>query len=111
MARVLKEAATEFRRNEPRLDERVEGFVIQLDRPPEKFDGSATLRVVLDGRQRHVQVKFEQGAYSLVLKAHGERVAVSLDGDIYPRGQQWELRNPRNLRLLTGPADAEGGEP
>ena len=105
MARVLQEAAVEFRRNEPRLDERVEGFVIHLDRPPEQFDGHATLRTLIDGKQRRIQVTFDQGEYNLVIRAHRDQVAVSLDGGLYPRGQRWELRNPRNLRLLTEAED------
>jgi hypothetical protein len=105
MARVLQEAAVEFRRNEPKFDEKVEGFVINLDRPPESFDGQVTLRVLLDGRPRRVRVRFEPGEYRQVLRAHDERVPVSLDADIYPVGHRLELRNPRNLRLLTEPSD------
>jgi hypothetical protein len=109
IARVLQEAAVEFRKNEPKLDENVEGFVIHLDRPPERFDGHATLRVLLDGRPRRVRVTFEPHEYTQVLRAHDERVLVSLDGDIYPVGHRFELRNPRNLRLLTEPADPDDG--
>lgn len=108
-ARVLKEAAVEFRKREPKLDETVEGFVIHLDRPPEAFDGHAALRVLLDGTPRRVRVAFEPDEYTMVLKAHGERVPVSLDGDIYQSGQRWELRNPRNLRLLREPDEPDQG--
>src|SRR5262249_1762584 len=95
IARVLQEAAVEFRRSEPKLDEKVEGFVIHLDRPPESFDGQAILGVMLEGRPRRVRVRFEPSEYKQVLKAHDERVPVSLDGDIYPVGHRLELRNPR----------------
>jgi len=105
LARVLQEAAVEFLRNEPKFDEKVEGFVIHLDRPPESFDGQATLRILLEGRPRRVRVTFEPGEYRQVIRAHDERVPVSLDGDIYPVGHRFELRNPRNLRLLTEPSD------
>lgn len=107
MARVLESAAREFRLNEPKLDEKVEGFVIHLDRPPERGPGIATLRVLLDGRSRRLRAEFEPAEYSQVIKAHDDKVPVSLDGDIYPSGQRWELRNPRNLRLLTEPPEPE----
>jgi hypothetical protein len=113
LGRVLEEAAAEFRRTDPKLDERIAGFVIQLARPPEQFDGRATLRTLLDGKPRRVAVVFEPQEYEKVLRAHGERVAVSLDGDLYPTGpmgQRWELRNPRNLVLLDEPSDREDPE-
>jgi hypothetical protein len=108
MARVLESAAQEYRRNEPKLDERVEGFVIHLDRPPEQGRGTATLRVLLDGRARRLRATFEASEYSQVVKAHDEKLLVSVDGDIFPSGQRWELRNPRNLRLLPEAPELDG---
>jgi len=101
MGRVLQSAAQEYRRNEPELEKTVEGFVIHLDRPPEQGEGVATLRVLIDGRPRRLRARFEAGEYSQVVRAHDEKLPVSLEGDIYPAGQHWELRNPRNLHLLT----------
>ena len=109
MARVLASAAQEFRRNEPKLDERLEGFVIHLDRAPEQTSGSATLRVLLDGRARRLRATFEPREYSLVVKAHDDKLLVSIEGDIFPSGQRWELRNPRNLRLLADAGELEDG--
>ena len=113
MARVLESAAQEFRRNEPKLDERLEGFVIHLNRAPELDPGVATLRVLLEGRARRLRATFEPREYSLVVKAHDERLPVSIEGDIFPSGQRWELRNPRNLRLLTDAGEPEeaAGDP
>jgi hypothetical protein len=111
MGRVLKEAAKEFRRHEPKLEETVEGFVTHLDRVPEEFNGRATLRVLWEGRPRRLGVTFEPSEYTQVIRAHDERVAVSLDGDIYPVGQRFELRNPRNLRLLTEPNEPDEAAP
>ena len=111
MGRVLQSAAQEFRLNEPKLDETVEGFVIHLDRSPEQGPGTATLRVLIDGRSRRLRAVFRSPEYSLVVKAHDDRVLVSLDGDIYPSGQRWELRNPRNMRLLTEPPEPDEAPP
>jgi hypothetical protein len=110
MARVLESAAQEFRRNEPKLDELLEGFVIHLDRKPEQGPGRATLRVVLDGRARSLRATFDPWEYSRVVKAHDERLPVSIEGDIFPAGQRWELRNPRNLRVLADTAESEDSE-
>lgn len=107
MARVLESAAQEFRRNEPKLDERLEGFVIHLDRPPEQTSGSATLRVLVEGRARRLRATFDPREYSVVVRAHDDKLPVSIEGDIFPSGQRLELRNPRNLRILTDAGDAD----
>lgn len=106
MGRVLQSAAQEYRRNEPELEKTVVGFVIHLDRAPEQETGIATLRVLIDGRPKRLRARFEAGEYRQVIRAHDEKLPVSLEGDIYTSGQRLELRNPRNLRLLTDSLDA-----
>ena len=112
---MLEEAAREFRRNEPRLDCALTGWVIRLDREPDQFDGRATLRLLIDNRPRHVSVKFEQSMFDTVIHAFRDRIPISLDGDLFPVGQRYELGNPRNLTLIRvadepnpdNPSDAE----
>lgn len=104
-ARILEEAAREFRRNEPILEETVTGFVIALDRAPEEFDGNATIQVVLNNRPRRIRIQFGKDDYNTVIQAFQEKLPVSLEGDIYPVGQRFELRNLQSLMLLT---DMEG---
>lgn len=99
VADVLREAASVFRRSEPLTDERLSGFVIALDRPVEHFDGSATLRVLLDDKPKRVRVRFEQSVYAQVIRAFQEKLVLSLLGDLYPVGQRWEIRNPREIRV------------
>jgi hypothetical protein len=99
-ARVLEEAARQFRKDEPHLDETVTGIVIALERGPDEFDGNATLLVLLEERPRRIRVKFEKSEYDAVIRAFRDKVSVSLDGDIYQVGYRYELRNPRNLSLL-----------
>ncbi|NCA71888.1 MAG: hypothetical protein EOM91_17785 [Sphingobacteriia bacterium] len=100
VAEVLLEAARIFRQLEPVTDTRVTGFVIALDRPIEQFDGNATLRTLIDEKPRRVKVRFEQDLYPLVIRAFQDKSAISLLGDLFPGGQRWELRNPREIRIL-----------
>ncbi|SMF96573.1 hypothetical protein SAMN02949497_3975 [Methylomagnum ishizawai] len=98
--RLIEEAAREFRRNEPRLDCPIVGLVLGLDRRPDEFDGKATLQVLVDDKPRRVRAVFEPSEYEKVIRAFRERAALVLDGDLYPVGQRYELRNPRNMALL-----------
>ncbi len=105
--RLLEEAAREFRRNEPRLDCALTGWVIRLDREPDQFDGHATLRLLIDNRSRHVGVKFEPSMFDTVIRAFRDRIPISLDGDLFPVGQRYELSNPRNLTLVRDADDPD----
>lgn len=109
VAEVLQEAASVFRRSEPVTDTRLTGFVIALERPIEQFDGNATLRVLIDEKPRRVRVRFEQNVYAQIIRAFQEKSAISLLGDLYPVNQRWEIRNPRELRVLED-QDEEGSE-
>ena len=99
-AEVLQEAARIFRQSEPLTDTRINGFVIALDRSVDQFDGNATLVLLISEKPRRVRVHFEQDAYQQVIRAFQEKLALSLLGDIFPVGQRWEIRNPRELRVL-----------
>jgi hypothetical protein len=99
-AEVLQEAARIFRQSEPLTDTRIAGFVIALDRSVDQFDGNATLILLIGDKPRRVRVRFEQDAYRQVIRAFQEKLAISLLGDIFPVGQRWEIRNPRELRVL-----------
>ena len=99
-ADILAEAAKHFRRNEPSYDAKVTATVVKLERYPEEFDGRALLWTQREERTVRLQVQFEPAAYDTVIQAFQERKPVALDGDIHPAGAGYELRNPRNLRLI-----------
>ena len=99
-ADILWEAAKSFRRDEPSYDEQVVAQVVKLERDVDEFDGRATIVSVRDGRPTRMRVEFEQAVYSIVIRAFDDQVSISLDGDIYPSGNVYELRNPRNLTML-----------
>jgi hypothetical protein len=56
--------------------------------------------LLMSEKPRRVRVHFEQGAYQQVISAFQQKLAISLLGDIFPVGQRWEIRNPRELRVL-----------
>ncbi len=103
-ADILIEAAKFFRRNEPSLDERVLAQVVHLDREPHEFDGRAVILSMRDERLIRIQVEFEQPVYGMVIQAFEEQKSISLDGDIYPVGNRYELRRPRNLSFVEATA-------
>lgn len=106
-ARVLDSAAREFRKDEPRLEETLIGYVIGLDREVPQFDGKATLQVLVGNQPRRVRVTFEPGEYNTIIGAFQTKKPLMLDGDLYQVGQRLELRNPRGIAVL----DEPGGEP
>ncbi len=100
-ADILTEAARSFRRDEPLLNESVIAQVVALAREPEEFDGRATILHVQDGHPIRMHVEFEESSYTAVIRAFENRHPISMDGDIYRVGVGYELRNPRNLSVLS----------
>lgn len=94
---------------------RIGNKATRLDREPDQFDGRATLRLLIDNRPLHVSVQFERSMFDTVIHAFRDRIPISLDGDLVPVGQRYELGNPRNLTLILdadepnpdNPSDAE----
>lgn len=99
-AEIFSEAARLFRFQEPRPDERLEGFVVKLDRGPEILEGKVTLRALLEGTPVSVRTQLEPRLYSVALAAHEQQKPLSIVGDLRRVGQRWRLDNPRGLSLL-----------
>ena len=98
-ADVLSEAAREFRRDEPSTDEYVVAHVVNLEREIKEFDGRATLSWNRENRPVRLRAEFERSAYDVVIKAFQDRAPLTLTGDIYRDGREYELRNPRNISI------------
>lgn len=96
-AGILSEAADFLRRNDPSFDEHLIAQVVKLEKKPNNFDGKAVLLTIRDERLVRIQVEFEQPAYDMVIQAFQSQKFVSLDGDIIPSGNGYELQSPRNL--------------
>ena len=100
-ADVLTEAAKSFRRNKPSFDERITAQVVRLEKEPPDFDGKAVILSMRDERLVRIRVEFDQPVYDRIIEAFRKQRTISLDGDIHPVGNMYELRNPRNLSLMT----------
>ncbi|MDE0463013.1 MAG: hypothetical protein OXH93_11415 [Caldilineaceae bacterium] len=99
-AGILSEAADFLRRNDPSFDEHLIAQVVKLEKKPKDFDGKAVLLTVRDERLVRIQAEFEQPVYDLVIQAFRNQEFVSLDGDILPTSNGYELRRPRNLTFV-----------
>lgn len=99
-ANILSEAAREFRRYKPSMDELVVASVVKLERELGQFNGRATLSWNRENRPVRLRAEFEQPAYNTVIKAFQDLAPLKLTGDIYRNGREYELRNPRCISIL-----------
>ena len=102
---IIRAADNHLRARASYPDERTVADVVRLDRKPEEFDGRALLRADIDGQTRHLSAVFDSTDFDDVIAAFRERQRIELDGDIHPKGNGYELRNPRNVRLIEGPGE------
>lgn len=100
-AEILQQASKSFSRNEPSLDEEIVAQIVELAREPDEFDGRATLVSVWDDRTLRMNVEFERTVYDAVINAFKDQLTITLMGDIHPAGRGYELRNPRNLIVVS----------
>ena len=104
-APVLDEAARVLADRQERTDEEIEGYVSRLARDQTDPQGTATIKAFVDGRLMSVKAVFDPSDYSEIIRAHRDRLSVSLEGDLRREGQRWRLRNPRQVTILR---DEEG---
>jgi hypothetical protein len=107
-AGLFREAARGFRSLEPRPDERLEAFVVKLDRDRTQSDGRVTLSAAIDGQQVSIKTTLPTDLYSQATEAHDKRQMVSLTGDLKRKGQRWQLDDPRDLTVIFDEDDTEG---
>ena len=100
-AGLFREAASKFRSLEPRPDERLEAFVVKLDRDKMQSDGRVTLSAAIDGQQVSIKTTLPTDLYSQATEAHEKRLMVSLTGDLKRKGQRWQMDDPRDLHVLS----------
>ena len=88
---IFREAAATFRSTEPRPDEILAGMVELLARPTGEDDGRVRLRTFVDKKPVTVSAELKQSDYELAVQSHGNRVPISLEGDLERVGQRWRL--------------------
>jgi hypothetical protein len=98
---ILNEAARGFRSQEPQLNRRVFGIVRRLRRDATEDDGTIALKTSIDGKSQSVVAVLSRSDYQRAVRAHGEQVAVVLEGDLERDGQRWRLLNPRLVDAIT----------
>jgi hypothetical protein len=106
-AEVYREAARLFRFEEPRSDERLQGYIISADRDISKEQGVVTLKTFLDGQPTSIKTQLPPNMYSTALEVHGTKAAISITGDLVRKGQRWWLENPRDLLQLQEDSDSD----
>ena len=102
---IIQKAGDRLRANAPYTDEHIVADVVRLEREPEDFDGRALLLADIEDQARRLQVTFDAADFDEVIAAFRERRQIELDGDLHPLGRGYELRNPRNVRLLEDPVE------
>lgn len=107
---IFKEAARNFRLLEPRPDEHLEGYVVNLGRQQEEQAGRISLRTFVDEHPVSVKMTLTPELYSDALAAHEGKNAIAVTGDLQRRGQRWELTNPRSLTVLNDDFADDDGE-
>ena len=98
---ILNEAARGFRSQEPQLNRRVFGIVRRLSRDAAEDEGTIALKTSMDGKSQSVVAVLSRSDYQRAVRAHGEQVAVVLEGDLERDGQRWRLLNPRLVDVIT----------
>ena len=100
---VLREVSRNLRARLPKPDVELVGFVHELKRDHDEFEGSIKLKANVDGRIQTVSAILDQVSYKLAVRAHGDKLLVISHGDLERIGQRWQLTNA----TLTA---AEGGD-
>ena len=99
-AGILRDAAADFRRNEPSSAELITGHIARLEREkPDEFDGKAVILSVRDERQIRIHVEFAEPDFVRVIQAFRDLSRISVTGDVHREGNTFALHNPRNLTL------------
>ncbi|MDD3287654.1 MAG: hypothetical protein PHX43_01430 [Alphaproteobacteria bacterium] len=98
---VIAEAARNFRRSEPLLNQPITGWVYQL-RQEQSGDPEGTIRIstTINEKPRKLKITLSTEDYHQAAVAHNSGKHISLEGDLYLQGKATELRNPRNLVVI-----------
>lgn len=96
---IFQEAARQFRSMEPRPDERLDAFVVTLDRQAQAGEGKVTLKTFLDGQPVSVRSTLPARMYDAAIAAHKAGHGIAITGDLKRAGQRWVLDHPRNLQV------------
>lgn len=97
---MLKAVARTFYEKQPRPDEQVEGFVVDLHREESSDEGRVRLRAIVDGKPVSVQTELEPEKYKIAIQAHDEKRPLSLVGNLERVGRRWKLVSPSSVQII-----------
>lgn len=102
--RVMGEAATYLRTQQPRNDVTAEGVVVRLSRDHHYGPGVVVIEGVADdsGDVRRFYVELAEDDYNEALRAHREGLRVVARGDLVTRGAYKWLRPVRSFAIIPG---------
>ena len=106
-APILQAASESFRGREPQADVQLFGVVWKLTRDQEETDGTITMRASVDDMVQSVTVVLNESDYHRAIRAHEEKSAVIVRGDLERFGQRWRLSNPRIADVINSDDDPE----
>jgi len=101
MAPVFQETARLFKSKSPRDDFELSGPVVRLNRGPEDRDGEVTIAGLIDEATRSVVVCLTGDDYRLAVRAHQDRLPLSVTGALQKQGRRYTLMSPTSIRLVT----------
>ncbi|MBC8076237.1 MAG: hypothetical protein H7Y32_09210 [Chloroflexales bacterium] len=96
---VIKEAARYLRELGLRDDFALRGFVVALKPPVGNISAQARIVGLVDGTFHNVWLSLTMAEYIVALEAYQERLTIRCDGELAREGNDFVLRNPRNLDL------------
>lgn len=105
---IFQEAARQFRSMEPRPDEKLDAYVVTLDRQAQAGEGKVTLKTFLDGQPVSVRSTLSAELYDKAITAHKVGNSIAITGDLNRAGQRWVLDRPRNLQIILDEDNSSG---
>lgn len=97
---IISEAARTFKETKPIEEFEVKGVVLKLSKDNNcQKNGEITVFGLIEGQQRKINIKLEESAYSLAIKAHRDGIAISCLGELKKSGNIYSLINPRGFAL------------
>ena len=100
-AEVIGEAARNFRLFEPIINQNITGWVYKLTQET-NGDPKGTIGITapIDGKLRKLKAILSDNDYQKAVSAHGNKNLLTLEGDLYIRGKNTEILNPRNILVI-----------
>ena len=99
-APILEEAARVLREQQPIPDAQLFGMVESLMRRQTDFDGTISLRALVENRESSVRMVLRQEDYEKAVQAHKEKYPVVVTGDLERIGHRWHLQSPRIKNVI-----------